>query len=264
MRLPPRRPERYAPDNDPGPSPAAPANPHRIDFSGDDQVGQRFVYDLKNELARSAIYEYDPSGHAGFVLIIVSLTPYEASLNNQMTAVLIALTMNMENQPYWYLGNWALICGANHTEGLAKKMVGVLDSDVDQLKTSTAANNLTCTLFGLAILAALVTPGFADDTISESGLQFVQHCRAVAHDPELKQAATNEELFTAVSCIGYSRGLLDGLIVANAIAEHDGWMLYKLPEKITAVQAMLVTVAYIDRHPEKTTRADGDLDGIRV
>jgi hypothetical protein len=73
-----------------------------------------------------------------FQLMIVSLTPDMAGLNNNMTAVSMALVVSTENQPYWYLDSWAMISGMDHTAGLAKQAVGYIDNDIDQLRKFAA------------------------------------------------------------------------------------------------------------------------------
>jgi hypothetical protein len=101
------------------------------------------------------------------------------------------------------------------------------------------------------LLGCLATPCFADEFL-DSGVQFSQRCHTVPGFI-VQGRATDEHMAPeiAVMCIYYTRGAVDGLFT--------GFSLSNLPEDLTTTQIMLITLRYIDQHPEEANEPTVDL-----
>jgi len=113
---------------------------------------------------------------------------------------------------------------------------------------------ITRTLLGLAIIAAV--PAFAatntstDNLLDASALEYASHCRVSARF-DTWNPTTIAEAVDGAGCVFFTRGVMGGLDMANEVAKRNGYSLFDRPDSATVEQIMLLTIRYIDRHPEE-------------
>jgi|SRR5947207_184633 len=87
----------------------------------------------------------------------------------------------------------------------------------------------------------------------ESGNSFLSGCAASLEKAEQPNSETEADILNAVACIGFLRGLEEGMnlgvqfSVNTKVVSPRPWCM---PEHATAIQAGVVLVKYIRAHPE--------------
>jgi len=103
-------------------------------------VGKSFACDLKEQLARSAVFRY--GSDAGFQLNVVSVSgnPDQSNDDNSSTVSIVLImeppsTTGKKEQPFnWFLGQWALNVGKERTNEMAKQLLAQVADNVDKLR----------------------------------------------------------------------------------------------------------------------------------
>lgn len=124
------------------------------------------------------------------------------------------------------------------------------------MKFANATHKVTRTLMivSVLLLAGLVMPCFGTDMtdlLDDSGLRYSQHCSKVARQPPAHNWPPSPEVLDEMACAYFTRGAMEGLVVADVHSRLAGVPLFDAPEDLSNTQVMLITLRYIDQHPEK-------------
>ena len=88
----------------------------------------------------------------------------------------------------------------------------------------------------------------------ESGNAFVSGCAASLEKAEQPATETETDIFNAVACIGFLRGLEEGMNLGIQFSDANTKVVsprpWCTPENATTIQAGLVLLKYIRAHPE--------------
>ena len=113
--------------------------PLAISYAGDDFVGKSLVYELKNELAKSSVLEYNPSNEIGPILEMSSVSNQPGE--NLSSAISVVLLLKLKDQPYWYLTHWTITLGTSRTSEQAKELLVLVDGELDHLRKIMQSSN---------------------------------------------------------------------------------------------------------------------------
>lgn len=112
--------------------------PININFTGSDTIGQAFNYALKEQLVRSAIFQYSAS-NTGFVLNVVSIDSYEGSpsfdtYKNNSSAISITFTIQDKDGTTTLLDQRVMTVGKDKTDEMAKTLLVSVNTDIDLMQ----------------------------------------------------------------------------------------------------------------------------------
>jgi hypothetical protein len=118
--------------------------PVRVQHAGEDMVGQRFAYQLREAVRGSKAYRLDQSADAMFTIHLVTLDPDdEAEVRNSRTIAAITMTMSnlvpfeRGNPQTWlpiYMNSSVLIVGSGKLESMAQSVLADFDVAVEAVK----------------------------------------------------------------------------------------------------------------------------------
>jgi hypothetical protein len=121
-----------------------------VEHSGDDAVGNLLAYALREQIRRSAAYQYSANDNAVFSIRLVTLDPSSENTGNSCVA---AVTMTMANfipfkkddpQTYLpiYLTTIAMTVGRKMVEEQAVSIVASLDKEIDGYRRLIGSKNV--------------------------------------------------------------------------------------------------------------------------
>ena len=113
--------------------------PLAISYAGNDFVGKSLVYELKNELAKSSVLEYNPDNEIGPILEMSSVSNQPGE--NLSSAISVVLLLKLKDQPYWYITHWTISLGTSRTSEQAKELLVLVDGELDHLRKITQSSN---------------------------------------------------------------------------------------------------------------------------
>lgn len=118
--------------------------PVHVDHTGQDMVGQRFAYQLREAVRGSTAYRLEQSTDAMFTIHLVTLDPDdELETRNSRTIAAIAMTMSnlvpfeRGNPQTWlpiYMQSVVVIVGANQLKSMAQSVLADFDVAVESVK----------------------------------------------------------------------------------------------------------------------------------
>ena len=113
--------------------------PLAISYAGNDFVGKSLVYELKNELAKSSVLEYNPDNEVGPILEMSSVSNQPGE--NLSSAISVVLLLKLKDQPYWYITHWTISLGTSRTSDQAKELLVLVDGELDHLRKIMQSSN---------------------------------------------------------------------------------------------------------------------------
>lgn len=114
--------------------------PIAIDATGSDPAGQAYVYNLKEQLSRSAIFSYGAAEGSHFLLHIVTCETMAApaSLRDHGSAASIVLVI-ADNDGEYYIDQWAISIPYDSASTLTQQLIASLSADMDTMRKALAA-----------------------------------------------------------------------------------------------------------------------------
>jgi hypothetical protein len=121
----------------------------QVDHTGEDLVGQRLAYEIREAIRGSHAYQLEQSPEAIFTIHLVTLDPDDG---NKGLRSIAAITITMRNfVPYeannpqtWmpmYMNTEVVIVGSNQLKSMAHSIIADFDVAVEQVKQSYSGKN---------------------------------------------------------------------------------------------------------------------------
>jgi hypothetical protein len=133
-----------------------------VDFTGDDQVGTLFNYNLKELIRASSRFDLIESPSSNYrPRIILNIVSLDNSFGNQTgisAAISTSIVFDSADVPFrgLYLTSYVQTCGRTKTRDCAESLVAQVDRVVDSLKTQALV--YWRALYGLPAQGATVSP----------------------------------------------------------------------------------------------------------
>ena len=119
--------------------------PIAVNHSGDDVVGERLAFEIREAIRRSAAYELTSVDNSLFQIQLVTIDPQDRGSRNagNQTVAAIAYTVSNlipfeEKNPQTWLRMLLTAnvqtCGRNVVDGCAKGLVAILDREIEKYK----------------------------------------------------------------------------------------------------------------------------------
>jgi hypothetical protein len=121
-----------------------------VNHSGDDLVGQRLIFAIRETIRSSHGYQIESSPRAAYRINIVTMDPESGSSKNGLSAIAAVTivkknttTFNPRDPQTWYpiyLTTSVVSVGSKRVDEISKSIVAMLESEIEEYKSDVRQN----------------------------------------------------------------------------------------------------------------------------